>query len=297
MTVFRVAALLTCFNRREDTLSCLQSLSQQLGNNDVFHLSIFLVDDGSSDGTSEQVAEQFPAVNLMQGDGQLFWTGGTRLAFDSALTEDFDYYLWVNDDTTLHVDALTRLINIHQSLSDEQNAASIVIGSTLDPDTGKTTYGGVNSQYRWWPLKYQLLEPSAQARECDTMNGNCVLIPREVTQRVGNLDPFFRHYLGDFDYGLRNRQAKGSVWIAPGHFGFCEKSLTTRVKVNKKPANEDLKALMSPKGLTVGDTDLTSFTEWKHYCKRHGGRWLWPIYWLAPYRRLLLRLLPSFRSK
>lgn len=297
MTVYRVAALLTCFNRCEDTLACLRSLSQQVGENDIFHLSIFLVDDGSSDGTSERVAQSFPSVNLLQGDGQLFWTGGTRLAFDTALADDFDYYLWVNDDTTLHDDALKRLVDVHQGLVGEQNAANIVVGSTLDLATGETTYGGVVSQYRWWPLKYQLLEPLDQARECDTMNGNCVLIPREVTVRIGNLDPCFSHYLGDFDYGLRIRKAQGSVWIAPGHFGYCEKSLTTRVQEIKKPAHEDLKALMSPKGLTVGDTDLTSFAEWKHFCKRHGGRWLWPIYWVAPYRRLLLRLLPTFTSK
>jgi GT2 family glycosyltransferase len=56
---------------------------------------------------------------------------------------------------------------------------------------------------------------------CDTMHGKCVLIPRSVVQIVGNLDPAFVHYIGDWDYGLRTRQEGCTVWIAPGYLGTC----------------------------------------------------------------------------
>ncbi|MFK7997001.1 MAG: glycosyltransferase family 2 protein [Granulosicoccus sp.] len=289
----RLAVLLTCFNRCEDTLACLRSLADQQDIQGAIDIDVVLVDDGSTDGTAEQVAVNFPSTRILKGDGQLFWNGGMSLAFNTALGDNYDFYLWLNDDTQLAADALARLLSTHQSLADNGHKAAIVVGSTSDPLGKETTYGGVNSQYRWWPLKYVLQEPGDSAIECDTMNGNCVLIPKAVTQLINGLDPVYTHYLSDHDYGLRNRQAGGSVWIAPGYYGVCEVSKPLRAKQDKATIKQNIAALDTPKGLAIGDTDLTSFSEWKHYCKQHGGRLLWPIYWLAPYRRLIWQYLPG----
>ena len=74
----KVIALATCHNRREKTLRALASLREQVLP-DGTALQVCLVDDGSTDGTGAAVAEQFPEVKLLQGDGQLFWAGGMRL--------------------------------------------------------------------------------------------------------------------------------------------------------------------------------------------------------------------------
>lgn len=42
------------------------------------------------------------------------------------------------------------------------------------------------------------------------MNGNCVFIPSEIVNAIGNLDPIFSHAMGDIDYGLR-AQKKGLI--------------------------------------------------------------------------------------
>ena len=67
----RIAAIITCHNRKEKTLVCLKSLFQIIQNIDVF-----LTDDGSTDGTSEAVKKIYPQVNIIQGDGNLFWSRG-----------------------------------------------------------------------------------------------------------------------------------------------------------------------------------------------------------------------------
>ena len=56
----KIAVLLTCFNRRDYTLSCLKSLftAQKCYNEygkDKLNLEVFLVDDGSKDGTSDAI--------------------------------------------------------------------------------------------------------------------------------------------------------------------------------------------------------------------------------------------------
>jgi GT2 family glycosyltransferase len=77
--MYTIAVLLTCHNRRDKTITCLDSLYNCLLPSD-FQLDVFLVDDGSSDGTSKAVSEKFPSVNVIQGNGNLFWNQGMRLA-------------------------------------------------------------------------------------------------------------------------------------------------------------------------------------------------------------------------
>ena len=44
--------------------------------------------------------ERHPDVRLLRGNGQLYWNGGMRRAFGEAMAADYDYYLWMNDDTS-----------------------------------------------------------------------------------------------------------------------------------------------------------------------------------------------------
>lgn len=79
----RIAVLLTCHNRREKTLTCLQSLYEcQLPDN--FDLDVTLVDDGSTDDTTRSVKENFPNITIIHGNGHLFWNRGMYLAWNNA---------------------------------------------------------------------------------------------------------------------------------------------------------------------------------------------------------------------
>ena len=103
----RTAVLITCHNRKPKTLACLTALFNQEPSPDVT-IDVYLVDDGSTDGTTEEVHQTYPQVKILQGDGSLFWNGGMRKAFAEALKQDYDYYLWLNDDTVLYPEAMPR---------------------------------------------------------------------------------------------------------------------------------------------------------------------------------------------
>ena len=281
METLRLAVLMTCHNRRAKTLDCLEALYKQELPLDV-EIQVYLVDDGSTDGTGETVRAYYPAVKVLQGNGNLFWNGGMRLAFAEATKSDYDYYLWLNDDTLLYQNALKTLMTTSRLLINQGYHQAIIIGSTQDPETGVFTYGGMVRKSRWHPLKFASLEPGEEAKPCLTMNGNCVLISREVVKAVGNLDAAFTHTTGDMDYGLRARQQGCSLWVTPGYVGTCkhnvigsrawdEPSLTLR---------ERWYAVNQSKGLPI--------LEWKMFAYRHAGL-LWPIYWLLPYARLFLK--------
>ena len=107
------------------------------------------------------------------------------------------------------------------------------------------------------------------------MCGNCVLIPREVVQLVGNLDGNYRHRWGDTDYGLRAREKGCQVWVASEYVGECESNELAEAWTDATLSFwERVKIFHSIKGYHKQD--------WYHYVKRHGG-WLWFLLWIKPY--------------
>lgn len=278
MSYRRVSLLLAGHNRRELTLRSLRSLSKEQVVDDKVCGTYFL-DDGSSDGTAEAVAKEFPSVHVLHGDGSLYWNGGMRVAFQAAMEEGYDAYIWVNDDCLFYPDALHRLLKCAEYAA-EMWGPSIVVGSMLNPRTRGRSYGGIRKRGEGFRLCFEAIEPKENmAQQCDTMNGNFTLIPAEVVKVLGNLDGIFRHQLGDFDYGLRAKQAGFSVVVAPGYFGECsdnDRGGTWRDR--KTPLRKRWAHLMSPKGAPP--------KEWLTYVRRHYG-WRWPLYAVSPYIKCL----------
>ena len=199
----RLAVLLTVHNRREITLSCLQALFAATLPNDA-EMDVYLTDDGSKDGTSEAVKNAYPGVVVLHGDGNLFWNGGMRLAFGEALKNNYDYYLWLNDDTKLLPNALESMLHTSMLLQTRRAKPAIVVGTTVDAESGMVTYSGRNSRGWKRPFYFDLVVAENEPVECDTLNGNCVLIPAAAAKRVGNLDPIFTHGIGDLDSASRS---------------------------------------------------------------------------------------------
>ncbi|MEG3849282.1 glycosyltransferase family 2 protein [Microcoleus sp. herbarium19] len=284
MEQISIAVLMTCHNRKLKTLAALESLFKQILTSEIA-IGVYLVDDGSTDGTAVAVQQTYPQVKIFSGDGNLFWNGGMRVAFSEAMKDDPDYFLWLNDDTVLDPEALNVLLTTSSELIKKGEKRAIVAGSTRDPETSDFTYGGIVKITPLLPFKFRFLEPTKAAQSCDSMNGNCVLIPRSVVQIVGNLDPAFIHYLSDWEYGLRARQKGCTVWVAPGYQGICAPNPQS-TKIEAANMSEGLQKMNQPKGLTFKDTTLQPWEEWKVFARRHGGLF-WPIYWLLPYRRLV----------
>lgn len=281
MEKIRIAVLITCHNRKYKTLACIEAIFKQILSEAV-SLHVYLVDDGSTDGTAEAVEQRYPQIKILQGDGNLYWNGGMRVAFGEALKSDFDYYLWLNDDTILSPEAIARLLRTYHQLKEQGDTLRIVVGATCDPHTGEPTYGGLVRKSKWHPLKFKVLQAREQPTRCDTMSGNCVLVPRTVAQEIGNLDPSFTHSKGDWDYGLRLQKKGGSVWLAPGYLATCEEHPpNTNCWDNPDlTLRERVKMVLAPKFLPMG--------EWRVLLQRHTGL-LWPFYWVSPYLRLLWR--------
>jgi GT2 family glycosyltransferase len=273
-----IAVILTCFNRRQKTLACIDAVLAQTAFDDVA-LDFFITDDGSHDGTADALIGKCDAIRLLRGDGSLFWNGGMRLAWAEAFKGNYDFFLWLNDDTFLYPGTLRRMLDTHAASKRGSGKAGIVVGSTHD-DAGHTSYGGELQRGRLRPLTLVRLDPQEKVQQCDTFNGNCVLISRQAAAKLGNLDPGFVHAMGDTDYGLRARKAGVPMWVMPGYAGRCvnDGSVAGGSGDRSLPLRRRFNNILSPKGLP--------WRPWKVLCRRHAGV-LWPLYWSWPYLKIL----------
>lgn len=239
-----IAVLITSYNRKEKTLCCLRSLfSQKLPEG--FFIDVYLVDDGSTDGTADAILQEFPCIRIIQGNGDLYWCGGMRLAWRIALKENsHDLFLWLNDDVDLTTNALQILVKTSLDLTPSNSVGPIIVGACKDPRTGKMAYGGYRKN-----TNDGIFDESNSAQECFSMNGNIVLIPNGIALEVGNLSSKYTHAMGDIDYGLRAVKKGFRIFIAPGVLGYCEKEDTAPPWMNQDLSIKTrIKLLHSPKG-------------------------------------------------
>lgn len=185
-----IAALLTCFNRKAKTMACLQSLFDIIPT-----CQVYLVDDGSTDGTSDTIKMNFPQVHVIKGDGNLFWSRGMYTAWKEAIKKKYDYYLWLNDDIKLYPFFLKELI---ECMSYGKNQC-IISGIIENKEKTEILYGGSDEHKK-------IIYPQKYPQEITFMNGNVVLIPSYVVNKIGIIDPKFHHDLGDVDYGLTAKE-------------------------------------------------------------------------------------------
>lgn len=236
-----VAVLLTVFNRREKTLACLDNCFRQfdsLAALEKYSFTVYLVDDGSTDGTADAVAAQYPAVRLLRGEGGLYWNQGMRRAWEEAAREDYDFYLWLNDDTLMNEGALATLMETSEFLRHR----AILVGTAVDAQ-GQYSYGGRTRSNR-------IVEPDpAIPTPCYTFNGNLVLLPRSVYRVLGNLEAAYRHSFGDYDYGVRALRKGIARVVAPGVLARCDRNPgVERWRDARFPLRERYAYLFSPKG-------------------------------------------------
>ncbi len=244
-----IAILLTCFNRKEKTLSALEHLYLAKESQPDIKMTIYLTDDGSTDGTSEVIKNRFPKVKVLQGTGSLFWAGGMRKSWSAALKNDYDAFLLLNDDTNVFVNLFNQLVLTHKECERTYKQSGVYIGSTKDQESDLFTYGGAIFENRY-NFKYKFLHPNGNLQTCELGNANIMLVTKEVVDEIGILSKGYRHGVADYDYTLRASKKKIPVLVAPEYCGTCSHDHgDVYESFSKKPFKERFRMLKHPLGL------------------------------------------------
>ncbi len=227
----KVELVAPVYNRRDTTLQALRTLEKI--DREGLDVHIIIVDDGSTDGTSEAIAENFPDVQIVAGDGTLHYAAGTNRGIEAALKRDPDYIVTMNDDAIYHDQFLQRLVNT------AKNHPKSIVGSLLL--LWDQPHRVFQVDFKWetlaggWKQDDELtaFDFPENAFEVEGMAGNCVLFPVQAIRECGLMDEKrFPHGWGDIQYIVRMRKMGWKLLIEPKSYVWCEPN------TNPKPLHE-----------------------------------------------------------
>jgi len=211
------------YNHYEETYECLKSLFES--NNKDF--KVVLVDNGSEDGTPEQVRRDFPTVGVIENGQNLGVPAGYNIGFLNALEAGAEYILMLNNDTILHPDMLDELLTV----ANADPKAGIVMPKILyhsKPDQVWSSGG----RYRKFPPAILMNNPRqgvADTNRIIEFAPSCgLLIHRRAFEKVGLFDPGYFFMYDDWDFSERVRTHGLNIWYAANAKLWHKVSTTTR---------------------------------------------------------------------
>jgi GT2 family glycosyltransferase len=217
----KIEIVIPVHNRRDTTLQALRSLSRI--DKTALDVHIVIVDDGSTDGTSEAIGSAFPDVQIVKGDGSLHYAGGTNRGIEAALKRNPDFIVIANDDSIFHEAFLQHLIRTARENSRSVVGALLVLWNephrVFQVDfRWKTAHGG------WRQAENAtVFDFAGLPFEVEGLAGNCVLIPAEAVRECGLMDEKkFPHGWGDVQYFVRMRKLGWRLRVDPKAIVWCE---------------------------------------------------------------------------
>ncbi len=220
MTVLRVEIVTPVHNRREETLQCLRSISRL--DTDRLDLHVIIVDDGSTDGTSQAVSQEFPEVEIVSGDGSLWYTAGTNRGIERALRHDPDYILAINNDSIFDEKCVRNMIACA-----EKHPKSVVGALLLNWQTPHRVFQ-VAPRWEFWRGGYRhwfrqtVWTIPKRPWAVDLIVGNCVLYPTAAVREAGLMDEKNLFQYGDAEYTPRMRRLGWRLLMEPRARVFCK---------------------------------------------------------------------------
>lgn len=211
----RLSIVVVNLDRRERLRYCLSSIPRAVS---MYPYELFVVDNGSRDGSAAMVQEDFADAILIENRTNLGFSRATNQALRQA---NGDYFLCLNNDTWLYPESLNRLV----SFMEVHPEVGIVGGKILNPD------GSIQSSARSFPTlvnalfnrtslltrffpenrfsrRYLLSDwDHAEVREVDWVSGSFLAIRRHTCNQIGLLDEEFFLFCEDVDWCLRARRA------------------------------------------------------------------------------------------
>ncbi len=212
------------YNTRDLILDCLRALKRAKTASDVWE--VIVVDNGSTDDSSEVIREDFPQVILLTNKTNVGYTKANNQGIAKAKG---DFILLLNSDTEVSPGAIQKVLTaVKVNNQVGAGTAKLVLGNgQLDPACHRgfptpwaalTYLSGLEKLFpksHWIGQYHEGYKDLSKAHEIECPSGAFFLIRREVVDEVGHLDEDFFMYGEDIDWAYRIRQKGWKIIFVP----------------------------------------------------------------------------------
>jgi len=224
-----LSIIIVNWNTRDLLVECLDSIYSYPPD---AGFDIWVVDNASNDGSPEAVREAFPQVNLIQNQDN---AGFGRANNQAAAQAAGRYLLLLNPDTAIHSGALNSLIQYLEGQPEVGAVGPRLLNTDGSPQVSAFPAPTLTRE-TWRLFHLDRLSPRSsypraffstrKTQEVDTLMGACILLRREVIDRIGLFDEQFFVYSEEVDLCLRIRRAGWQVhWLPTAQVThFCAQS-------------------------------------------------------------------------
>lgn len=223
----KVFVVVLNWNRKDETLECLKSIGELRIRN--YELGIIVVDNASTDGSAEALA----GYQLIRNKKNLGFTGGNNVGMRYALENGANFVMVLNNDTVVDKDLVINLLSaadghkdagifspkiyfakgfeFHKDRYSKKDLGEVIwyAGGIFDWDNVLGSNRGVDEVD---------IDQYNIVSDTDFATGACMLVRREVLEKVGLFDEKYFMYLEDVDLSLRIKKAGWRVLYAPDGF-------------------------------------------------------------------------------
>ncbi len=206
-----VGIVISNYNGWQDTVQCLESLDKQTYRD----FEIILLDDASTNDSVEQLRPHLPANTVfLPQQANIGFAAANNVGIRRALADGCNWVLLLNNDTVAAPDFLETLlretpegaVSCPKMLFLDPPDEIWFAGGELDRATGRVKHLGGHEKDG---------PAFAEKKQVSFITFCCVLLPRDVIERVGFLDETLFMYCEDVDYCIRLADAGVPLWFLP----------------------------------------------------------------------------------
>lgn len=199
------------WNGRDDTPECLGSLLRS----DYPALKTIVVDNGSTDGSGDDLERRFPGVCVIRSAQNLGFVRGNNLGLAAGLNQGADLLFVLNDDTVVEPDCITKLVQAF-----EQDP-SLGVGGPLMRRTLQPERLDMGSDFDFWTgaarvRQFQAGNAAGGVQRIHSVWGCSMMIRAAVLREIGLFDERYIAYFEDADLCLRARTSGWTVAAVTG---------------------------------------------------------------------------------
>ena len=237
----KIAIITVNYNGKKDTLELLESLKSLQFT--VYSLQVIVVDNGSEDSGVSEIRKQFPEVDIVQTGANLGFSGGYNKGIEYDRIWGADYFLLINNDCLIKdADLVLELLKtaesdnkiglvspkiyfapgfeFHKDRYKKEDLGKVIwfAGGKFDWDNIGNVHRGIDEVHTG---QYD------EISESEIFSGACVLIKKEVLEKLGGLDEKYFLYFEDSDLAKRAKEAENTVsyYCPPKEEGSKTKSI------------------------------------------------------------------------